>query len=152
MVSLFLFSRQQTRLFFVCGGNEDVSDVINFMWGLFVCSDKEELLPEPDEQTSVESLSVPDNPKPDKAWGDPDPPETTEGSVWNSTSELIDNDVLPAINIDSMQRYAWSQDQHAIQCCGVCFNYDRVSHHHHHHHPHPLCGLKETICYSFKLT
>ncbi|KAM8769398.1 kunitz-type protease inhibitor 2 isoform 1-T1 [Acanthopagrus schlegelii] len=30
-------------------------------------SDKEELLPEPDEQTSVESLSVPDNPKPDKA-------------------------------------------------------------------------------------
>ncbi|XP_030254086.1 kunitz-type protease inhibitor 2 isoform X2 [Sparus aurata] len=30
-------------------------------------SDKEELLPEPDEQTSVESMSVPDSPKPDKA-------------------------------------------------------------------------------------
>lgn len=67
MVNLFLFSRPQIRLLFIFGGNEDVWDVISFMWWLFVCSDKEELLPEPDEQTSVESMSVPDSPKPDKA-------------------------------------------------------------------------------------
>lgn len=33
-----------------------------------VCSDKQELLPE-DEHSSMESISVPESPKPDRAWG-----------------------------------------------------------------------------------
>lgn len=45
-----------------------------------LCSDKEELLPDPDEQSSVESLAIPESPKPDKAWGGAlDSPGATEG-------------------------------------------------------------------------